>query len=52
MNSKVYMGPLDSKAKPLPVRLFLPVLPNLQPTLSLPISGGLPFYILFWVSQG
>ena len=37
VNSKVSLGPLDSNAEPPPVRLFLQVLPNLQPTLSLPI---------------
>ena len=37
VNSKVSLGLLDLKAEPPPIRLFLQVLPNLQPTLSLPI---------------
>ena len=52
VNSKVSLGLLDLKAEPPPVRLFLQVLPNLQPTLSLPVWDGLSFYILFWENQG
>ena len=37
VNKRVCLGPLDSKVEPLPVMLFIPILPNIQPTLSLPI---------------
>ena len=37
VNIKVYLGPLDSKDEQLLVRLFLPILQNLQATLHLPI---------------
>ena len=37
VNSKVCLGPLDSKVEQLPARLFLPILPYLQPKLSLPM---------------
>ena len=36
-NYEDYLGLLDSKAVQLPVRLFLQVLLNPQPALSLPI---------------
>ena len=36
-NSRVCLAPLDSKDEQLPIRMFLPVLQNLQPTLRLPI---------------
>ena len=36
-NSRVSLGPLDLKAETPIVRFFLQVLPNIQPTLSLPI---------------
>ena len=47
MNSKVYLGPTDSEAEQIPVRLFLPVLKNIQPTLRLPIQEGISFDIIF-----
>ena len=50
VNSKVSLGPLDSKAEPLPVRLFIPVLPNLQPTLNLPRWDDISSCILFVVN--
>ena len=42
-NHKEYLGLLDSKAVQLPAGLFLQVLPNLQPKLSIPIWDGLSF---------
>ena len=52
VNNKVFLGPLDSKAEPPPIRLFLQVLPNLQQTLNFPRRDGFSSYILFWESLG
>ena len=51
-NNKVCLGLLDSKATQLPVRLFLQVLPDLQPTLSPPRWDDLSSCILVEVNQG
>ena len=37
VNRKVYLGPTDSVVEKIPIRMFLPILQNLQPTLHLPI---------------
>ena len=47
-NCEGYLGLLGSKVVQLPVRLFLQVLPSLQPTLSLLLQDDLSFYTLFW----
>ena len=56
VNRKVSLGPLDSKVEPLPVRMFLQVLPNLQPfkgDLDFQASGGLgSFTFIIAMSQG
>ena len=51
-NCEGYLGLLDSKVAQLPVRLFLQVLPSLQPTLILLLQDDISFYILFWAIQG
>ena len=41
VNSKVNLGPIDSKVGQLLVRMLLPVLQDLLPTLSLLIKGNI-----------
>ena len=47
-NCEEYLGLLESKVVQLLVRLFLQVVPSLQPTPSLLLQNDLSFYILFW----
>ena len=51
-NCEGSLGLLGSKVAPLPVRMFLPALPSLRPTLSLLLQDDLSFYTLFWAIQG
>ena len=46
-NCEGFLGLLDSKVAQLPIRMFLQVLPSLQPALSLLLKDDLSFYTLF-----
>ena len=47
VNSKVNLDPIDLKVGQLPVRLLLPFLQDILPTLSLLIEGDLSSSTLF-----
>ena len=47
VNSKGNLDPIDLKVGQLPVRLLVPILQDLLPTLSLPIEGDLSSDTLF-----
>ena len=49
VNSKVYLGPTDSKVDQIPIGILILALQGLLPTLNLITEGDLSFDILFWV---